>query len=138
MASLDNFHTGNDVLGNGRMRRMQYPDELVRMNAVGQGLHSHREWDLPSQVPTLTLQPPDPGLRQTDRADPRYTERRDARTRDWFVPTRPYTQRRIGDTVDGILLYEEPCRCPFKSIWHHFTKGLNVPLKTSRNRYQPY
>jgi hypothetical protein len=140
MASLDNFHTGNDVGGVGgpMRRRMQYPDELTRMNAVGRGLHSHREWDLPGQVPTVMLQPLDPGLRRTDRPTPQYTERRDARTRDLYVPTHPYIQRRIGDTVDGVLLYDQkPCRkCPFLKLLSR-ARDL-VPLKASLNRYQPY
>lgn len=137
MASLDNFHTGNDV-GCSHMRRMQYPDELTRMNAVGKGLHSHREWDLRSQVPTVMFQPLDPGLRRTDRPDPSRTERRDARTRDLFVPTHPYVQRRIGDTVDGVLLYDEkPCRtCPFLKLLNR-ARDM-VPLKTQLHRYQPY
>lgn len=145
MASLDNFHTGNG-------RRANYPGIPERNRWIQYGLHSSqsRSWDLPAHVPVAPTQPYDPGMRVSSAADPRLEERRTPRSdTGLYVSTVPRTQRRIGDTVEGIQLYD-PCPqhfgftpsgpCPFRSWWQGLSPtqaGREVPLQTY-SRFHPY
>lgn len=104
MASLNNFHTGNGV----QLRRTQYPDEGRRMQAIGLGLVSNRDWNLTDQVPTAWAQHRANDYVGLHHVAPRYTERRDVYNRDLLVPTVPYVVRRRGATAESTLLHDAP------------------------------
>eukprot|EP00668_Euglena_longa_P003249 GGOE01003801.1.p2 GENE.GGOE01003801.1~~GGOE01003801.1.p2 ORF type:complete len:155 (-),score=21.61 GGOE01003801.1:105-569(-) len=116
MATLDNFNTGNS----GTMPlHTTYAD---RMAMVQTGLHSSRpgsEWDLGSRVPLAPVQPYDPGVRRSAHADPQLEETLTQRgMKDRYCPLTPRPERRIGDTAEGILLYDNPRR----TVRHQLTR----------------
>lgn len=118
------------------------------MNRIRYGLHeAPSKWDVPSQVPVAPIQPQDPALRLNDHPDARYTEYMHRPLSGYdhnglYVPTQPQTTtRKGGDTVDGILLYEQrPKSCPFRCIWQRMTTGhrMVAPIQTRNHRWAPY
>lgn len=134
MASLDNFHTNNGHV------RIAWPDWKTRMNALRYGVHNtSTHGDVAARVPVAPIQPSDPALRSSERPDPRYTERVTARVNDMYVPTRPHTQRLMGDTVEANLLYEGRCCVPRK-MWNKPMghPPSTIPIRTRDHRWQPY
>lgn len=114
MATLDNFHTGNS----GTMPlHTTYRDRLAMVQG---GLHSSRPgdaWNLAGAVPVAPVQPYDPGVRHSAHADPQLEET--LTQREWvkgglMVPLVPRPERRVGDTAEGVLLYDNPRRTPFQ------------------------
>lgn len=136
MASLDNFHTGNGVLG---LRHVRYPDTRDRMRVQELGLVNNRDWDLGHQVPVQQIQYNANDLVSNQHVTPRYTERLDSTVQDLFVPTTPYVQRMRGYTSDSILIYDKSS-CSMGNFWGNWFKPSFVPLNqtSKRVRYTPY
>lgn len=145
MASLDNFTTGNGS-------RRNFPGVAERNRWLQFNLHSSQSkaWDIPSSVPVAPVQPYDPAMRTSSRSGPSLEEPFTPRSdRGQYVPLTPQPVRRVGDTVEGIQLYD-PCPqhfgrvttgpCPFRKWWGPWsptTYGREVPLKTY-SRYHPF
>lgn len=110
------------------------------MTALKFGVHNtSTHGDVAAHVPVAPIQPSDPGMRSSEHPDPRYTERINNRMASTYVPTRPYTQRMVGDTVDAHILYEGRC-CPMRKLWNKPMghPPSTVPLRTRNHRWQPY
>lgn len=141
MTSLDNFHTGNTP---GSF----YPTIPTLNQSIIKGLHYPSEWDIQNKVPIGPFQPAcDTALHLTNRPDPTFTEKRDSASKDLYVPTRPYTKRIHGDTVDSMLLVPQKSslhpgpdigttQCPYKRLVARWNSV--VPIKTSWLRFKPY
>lgn len=137
MASLDNFHTQQ-----GSVVQLSFINLQDRMRLIQQGIHSSQDsaWDIANAVPIGPTQPHDPGNRAASKnVDPQYVERISHRgLKDQYIPLRPHTSRLLGDTAEGVLLYDTP----------HHSFGLRqrfaqlfgrtmTPVRTV-DRYQPY
>ena len=137
MTTLDNFHTGNT------RARQGYPSLTDRNNWVQLGVQSSQPsmWDLASAVPVAPVQPHDPASRINDHADANYTMGvTQANLNQHLVPMPPFTQRRIGDTADGVLLYDTGAgtgRCPLRGLWCRLFGKNYTPVQTY-SRYKPY
>lgn len=127
MATLDNFHTNNGS------RRPLYPTLNARLGAIQKGLYDGNMGDIPNRIPIGPIQPVDAGMRISAHADPTVTERLTQGMGGLFVPTRPYTHRLLGDTVDGIYLYTPTCLG--NKMRNYISKVL--PIKTT-SRFAPY
>jgi hypothetical protein len=140
MATLDNFHTGN-----GRSRR-EYPTLADRNAWIRSGVQSSQpsQWDLTNALPVAPVQPIDPASRINSRPDANYDAGRigSGGLNQLYVPLAPYTQRRTGDTADGVLLYDSgdaAARCPMRGLWCRiFGAGrTHTPVQTY-SRFRPY
>lgn len=108
MASLDNFHTTNGS-------QPRYPGIPDRNRWIQYGLQSSasRMWNLPGAVPVSPVQPYDPGVRTSNLLSPTLEEPIHPRSdRSMYVPVVPTALRRLGDTVEGVQLYD-PCPTRF-------------------------
>jgi hypothetical protein len=137
MASLDNFHTHQGGIF-ARPHR-HYPSYEERMRMIQTGVQSSQSsmWDLANVTPIAPVQPHDPGNRAPNASvDPQYVERVSVRAmKDHFVPLRPHTQRLLGDTAEGVLLYHKhfsPVE-HMRNLWSRF----RAPVKT-HSRYHPF
>ena len=140
MASLDNFHTGNSR-GDG-----EFPGLTERNAWIRWGVQSSQpaHWDLASAIPVAPVQPVDPASRVNHHPDANYDAGQIGRggLNQLFVPLAPYPQRRIGDTADGVMLYDKgdaTARCPMRGLWCRlFGAGrTHTPVQTY-NRFRPY
>lgn len=130
MATLDNFAT---VYGPGsRARQTSYADRLRNLQ-YNLPDSAARGWDLRSALPVAPVQPYDPGMRTSERPSPLIEERRTPRgMQGYFVPLVPRPQRRVGDTADGVLLYDAR-----GNVGAQWLRRTTAPVRTY-SRFHPY
>ena len=132
MATLDNFHTGNRRVHRGA----EYPSLGDRNAWIRWDIKSSQPsyWDMASATPTRVNHHPDPNYDagQIGRGG----------LNSMLVRLAPVPQLRVGDTVDGVLLYDKgdaTARCPMRGLWCRiFGAGrTHTPVQTY-NRFRPY
>ena len=100
MATLDNFHTGNDP-------RPLHPTLRARHRWIQKGLSSNTTWDPANHTPVAPVAPYNPGARASAHPSAQIEERLTNRAmKDYLVPTQPRTHLRFGDTAGGVQLIE--------------------------------
>lgn len=142
MATLDNFHTGNRRVHRGA----EYPSLGDRNAWIRWGIQSSQAsyWDLANATPMAPVQPIDPASRVNHHPDPNYDAGNigSGGLNSMLVPLAPVPQLRVGDTADGVLLYDKgdaTARCPMRGLWCRiFGAGrTHTPVQTY-NRFRPY
>lgn len=132
--SLDNFHTQNPV---PRNHAAWFPTTDHRHRSIQSALvNSNVTGDWGNRVPLGPIQPVDTSMRLSARPDPTITEKRDGISDHLYVHTVPYTHRRMGDTAEGVLLYQDNV-CPMRRFWSNW----KLPLKLRGNKaahHHPY
>lgn len=127
MATLDNFHTGNNP-------RPLYPALPARHAYIQEDLYGNRTWDPATDVPVAPVAPYNPASRVSAHPSPQLEERLTFRAmKDYLVPTRPATHFRYGDTVSGVQLFQEPERMGWLSRFLGRRARVAVP-----SRFHPY
>lgn len=135
MSTLPGFHSRNFTLGTDHL----WPSQQQRSQVIQQNLHHSRTWDIPNRVPLGPLQATHAGLREgSAHSDPILTEHRSQAVKHLYVPTRPYTERIVGDTADSRLIYTPDQNVSFmtqlKSI---FQPSMRTPIR-GIHRFAPY
>lgn len=133
MATLDNFHTGNDPTP-------LHPHLRARNAYIQQALYSNRTWDPANEAPVAPVATYHPGAGATGHPDPRIEERMTQRSmKDYLVPLQPTTVRTYGDTASGVLLVENDRRTGRSaSWWTRLLDGRTRAHLPTRSRFAPY
>lgn len=131
MATLDNFHTGNNP-------RPLYPNLQARHACIREGVHSNRSWDPASEGPVAPVASYNPALRSSGHPSPQIEERLSTRgLTDHFVPTLPRTRRRNNDTVSGVQLFQDSVVQP-AARWMNLLTGRTRATLPLVSRFHPY